>query len=63
MKSEVLKNFPWTDLTAVGFFIFMGIFVFYVYWTMKKSNRKYIEDASRIPFKDEQLINKGFGHE
>ena len=69
MKSEVLKNFPWTNLTAVGFFIFMSLFAFFVYWTLKKSNKKYFEDASTIPFQEDEQIKsnnfmkKGFGHE
>lgn len=58
MKSEVLKNFPWTDLTAVGFFIFMSIFVFFVYWVFKKENKNYIKKASHLPLEDETPINK-----
>jgi cbb3-type cytochrome oxidase subunit 3 len=69
MKSEVLSNFPWTDLTAVGFFIFMSLFAFYVYWAMKRSNKELFDDASRIPFQEGEKVNsnnimkQGLGHE
>lgn len=49
MHKEVLSKFdqPWLPLTALA--IFLICFIAYTYWTFKKSNRQYYENASLMP--------------
>lgn len=49
----VLSNFnqPWIPMLAL--IIFVVCFIIYTYWTMKKSNLKYYEQAAMIPLNDE----------
>lgn len=50
MKSQVLSNFAWTDLTVVAFLIFLFFFIAVLYWTFRKGSKSYYENAGTIPF-------------
>lgn len=57
MKSQVLSNFAWTDLTVLAFVIFLAFFVFVVVWTFRKGSKKYYENAGSLPFSDGQPLS------
>jgi cbb3-type cytochrome oxidase subunit 3 len=63
MKQAVLKHFdlPWLPLTALV--IFVVCFGLYAYWTYKKSNRQFYQDASMIPLNDAETFNKNVAGE
>lgn len=52
MKQQVLSNWnlPWLPLTAL--IIFVVCFAAYTFWTFRKQNKSYYEQASLIPLKD-----------
>lgn len=52
MKQAVLSHFdlPWLPLTA--FVMFIVCFGLYTYWTFRKSNKQFYENASLIPLED-----------
>lgn len=57
MKSQVLSNFAWTDLTVLAFVIFLAFFVFVVVWTFRKGSKKYYENAGCLPFQEGQPLS------
>jgi predicted Na+-dependent transporter len=57
MKSQVLSNFAWTDLTVVAFVIFLSFFTFVVIWTFRKNSKKHYEEIGSIVF-DEGMRNE-----
>lgn len=57
MKSQVLSNFQWTDLTVVAFVIFLTFFLFVLYWTFRKGSKGYYQDAGSIPFNEGQPVS------
>lgn len=52
MKQEVLKNWdlPWLPVTAL--IIFVVCFGIYTFWTFRKKNKGFYEDASRVPLEE-----------
>jgi cbb3-type cytochrome oxidase subunit 3 len=50
MKSQVLSNFAWTDLTVLAFVIFFAFFIFVLFWTFRKGSKSYYDSAGNIPF-------------
>lgn len=61
MKSQVLSNFAWTDLTVLAFIIFLTFFIFVVYWTFRRGSKNFYEDASSIPFKEGRKVSQTGG--
>ena len=57
MKSQVLSNFAWTDLTVLAFMIFLIFFVFVVIWTFRKGSKKYYENAGSLPLSEGQTLS------
>ena len=59
MKQAVLSQFnlPWLPITAL--IIFSFCFLTYAYWTFKKSNRKFYEEAALLPLNDSTKYNGG----
>lgn len=53
MKQIVLSNFdmPWIPIT--GLILFVVCFSAYIYWTFKKENKKFYEQAAHIPLDDD----------
>ncbi len=56
MKSQVLSNFAWTDLTVVAFLIFLGLFIFAVYWTFRKGSKDFYDNVGNLPFDEGQPL-------
>lgn len=54
MKSEVLKNFDMTYLTEIALVLFVMVFIGYAFYTLNPKRKAYYEDASRLPFDDDQ---------
>lgn len=52
MDKDIFNHFnqPWLPMTAMG--IFVTCFIIYVYWTYKKSNKKFYENSSYMPLHD-----------
>lgn len=66
MKSQVLSNFAWTDLTVLAFVMFLGIFVFVLFWTFRKGSKDFYHNAGTLPLEDGQPVSipkKGGNHE
>jgi len=55
MKQEVLTKFDILWLPLTGLIIFVVCFIFYTYYTYKKSNKSYFEKAALIPLEDSIL--------
>ena len=57
MDQEVLSKFnqPW--LPTMALLMFITFFVGYVFWVLKKSNKKIYDDSSTMP------LNDGVKHE
>lgn len=56
MKSQVLSNFAWTDLTVVAFVIFLSFFIFVLFWTFRKGSKNYYENAGSLPLQDAESL-------
>lgn len=56
MKSQVLSNFAWTDLTVLAFIIFLAFFIFVVVWTFRKGSKRFYDDAGNIPFQEAESL-------
>lgn len=54
MKSQVLSNFAWTDLTVVAFVIFFVFFLFVLYWTFRKGSKNFYENVGNLPLQEAQ---------
>lgn len=52
MKQQALSHFdlPWLPVT--GLLLFVICFAAYTYWTYKKSNKKFYDQAALIPLED-----------
>lgn len=52
MKQAVLSHWdlPWLPLSALVMFVFC--FGLYTYWTYRKANKKFYENASLIPLEE-----------
>ncbi len=61
MKSQVLSNFAWTDLTVVAFVMFLSIFVFVLFWTFRKDSKQFYEDAGSLPLSEGHPVSKRAG--
>ncbi len=57
MHKEVLSKFDQTWLPLTALVIFLVCFIAYTYWTFKKSNREFYENASLMPL-DEGVKNE-----
>lgn len=55
MKSDVLKHFSMTYLTEIALILFVVVFIGYAFYTLNPKRKAYYEDASRLPFEDDQL--------
>lgn len=55
MKQAALSHFDITWLPLTGLIIFVVCFSLYAYWTYKKSNKGFFEQAALIPFENEVL--------
>lgn len=49
MKSEVLANADWTYLSILALFLFLGLFVSLVLWSVRKSNKGGFKDVETLP--------------
>lgn len=58
MKSQVLTNFAWPELTTAAFFIFLFFFCGVLYWTFRKGTTKLYEDAGNTVFDEGQPANR-----
>lgn len=54
MKSEVLSQFPWTNLTCLGLLIFFGFFVGVLAWVLRKDLKQTYVEAQNIPLDEDQ---------
>ena len=63
MKQAVLSHFnlPW--LPVIALVIFCVCFLAYVFWTFKKSNQAFYEQAAKMPLNDIIKNNGGKIHE
>ncbi len=61
MKSQVLSNFAWTDLTVLAFVIFLTFFIFVVFWTFRKGSKGFYNDAGTLPFDEGQPVSQATG--
>lgn len=52
MKQAVLSNWnlPWLPVTAL--LMFVVCFGLYTYWTYRKANKKFYDNASLIPLEE-----------
>jgi cbb3-type cytochrome oxidase subunit 3 len=50
---EALQTFDMTWLPITGLFIFITCFVAYVYWTLKKENKKAYDNAAMLPLQED----------
>jgi cbb3-type cytochrome oxidase subunit 3 len=64
MKQEVLKQFDLPWMPIVGLIIFVLCFICYIFFTYRKSNRSFYEEASLIPLQDSNISKNSFkgGH-
>lgn len=62
MKSEVLKHFDMTYLNEIALILFLIVFIGYTFYTLNPKRKAYYEDASRLPFEDDQT-NSGVNNE
>ncbi len=53
MKSEVLKDFPWTSLTCAGLVIFFAVFVGVLIWVSRKERSSEFAKAQNLPLHEE----------
>ena len=53
MKSEVLKLFPWIDLSCLGLVIFFVFFIGVLYRVFSEENRPIFDYAQNIPLKED----------
>ncbi len=58
MKQSVLGNFEMTWIPVVGLLLFVSCFVIYTYWTFKKENKKFYEDASALALQDPKQVGE-----
>lgn len=58
MKSQVLSNFAWTELTIAAFFIFLLFFCAVIYWTFRKGTKTIYKDAGNLPFEEGKPANR-----
>jgi cbb3-type cytochrome oxidase subunit 3 len=58
MKSQVLSNFAWPELSILAFLIFLTFFCGMIYWTFRKGTRSLYKDVSTLPF-DEGQASQG----
>lgn len=52
MKQEVLSHFDLPWIPASGLIIFCVCFAMYAYWTYKKENKSFYDEASQIPLNE-----------
>jgi len=52
MKQAVLSHFDMPFIPITGLVIFVTCFAAYTYWTFKKTNRAFYEEAEKIPLQD-----------
>ncbi len=52
MHKEVLSHWDQPIFPIVALIIFLVCFAVYIYWTYKKSNKKYYEESSQIVLED-----------
>lgn len=63
MKSQVLSNFAWTDLTVLAFIIFLIFFISVFVWTFRKNSKKFYQDVGNIPFDEEKPLKGGHNND
>lgn len=52
MKQAALKAFDLTWIPLTGLIIFVVCFGLYAFWTYKKSNKAFFDQAALIPLED-----------
>lgn len=52
MHTEVLSRFnlPWLPISALA--IFLGCFIIFLLWTLKKDRKSFFESTSQMPLTD-----------
>jgi len=63
MKSQVLSNFVWTDLTVLAFIIFLTFFISVFVWTFRKNSKKFYQDVGNIPFDEGKPLQGGHSND
>tara|TARA_R110002072_G_scaffold534_2_gene3574 strand:- start:111451 stop:111645 length:195 start_codon:yes stop_codon:yes gene_type:complete len=58
MKSQVLSNFAWTDLTVVAFVIFLTFFLTMLYWVFRNGSKKLYQSVEQLPLEEAPLLKK-----
>lgn len=59
MKSQVLSNFQWQELTVLAFIIFIVFFVGVVIRTFSKERYSILKSASNLPFEEGTPVGEG----
>ncbi|MGE3608257.1 MAG: cbb3-type cytochrome oxidase subunit 3 [Bacteriovoracaceae bacterium] len=52
MKQDVLSHWNLPGLSITALILFVVCFVAYAYWTYRKQNKKFYDQASLIPLED-----------
>ncbi len=58
MKQAALKNFDITWLPITGLIIFVVCFLAYAFYTYRKSNKAYYQQAAMIPLQEEKIFSE-----
>lgn len=53
MKSEVLKLFPWIDLTCLGLILFFVFFVNVIFWVLRKDRSSIYSYIEKLPYSED----------
>lgn len=55
MKQQVLSRFDIPLLPSVALILFFLVFLFYVYWILKKENKALFESQSHLPLEEGKI--------
>ncbi|MAF90529.1 MAG: cbb3-type cytochrome c oxidase subunit 3 [Bdellovibrionota bacterium] len=47
-----LSDYPFVDLSVIGFLIFFLIFCGMLFWIFRKGSKKFYNDMSNLPLED-----------
>lgn len=59
MKSEVLSNFNMPWLSAIGFFLFFGLFAGMLFWIFRRGSKNIYDKIEMIPLEEAEGVTKG----
>jgi len=55
---QLIEFFPVSHYAAVGIFIFLGMFLFILFWAFYLESRHSMNERAQLPLRDEKILKE-----